>query len=468
MELILLSCMLLQATVVSAAWSNSKSGLNSVSINVGTGPRLSKQQRQSVLDRLGVNNTADADKARTKCVMVTVAMDESGSMSGEQAWIINEFNNLFAAFEARGYNSKNMLCSTGFGSRFAYGAPRSRGCSFYNSKMSFKKTFQDFISAGWWEDGFAGISYAIGVANGFINANWPTVNANCESIIKMVLLVTDEDRDASFDPNYKHLSTSAVSSLLGTTWILNSIVNIRLRSGGHPENSLLGIDKNDMGFVAAAGGKYVTSSDAKIINDFGTTTEDYASITFQNGGAFWNINALRSGGNNAKAFTTAFNFIKCAEIAAATAAPTKYPTPKPTPYPVPPSKYPTPSPTPKPTPKPTPSPTPKPTPKPTPSPTPKPTPKPTPSPTPKPTPVPTPAPINFLKLGECCKCKLHMYKITETMNWGDSDCFDYGKMPVNVTLSPTPTASTPNLPASSGANSKPLSRTYGCYMKKLP
>eukprot|EP00954_Amorphochlora_amoebiformis_P029699 1393525-Amorphochlora_amoeboformis.AAC.2 len=200
MKLILLSCMLLQATVVSAVWSNSKSGLNSVSINIGTGSRLSKQQQQSVLDRLGVNNTADADKARTKCVMVTVAMDESGSMSGEQTWIINEFNNLFAAFEARGYNSKNMLCSTGFGSRYDYGAPRSRGCSFYNSKMSFRKTFQNYISSGWWEDGFAGISYAIGVADSFINANWPTVNANCESIIKMVLLVTDEDRDASFDP----------------------------------------------------------------------------------------------------------------------------------------------------------------------------------------------------------------------------------------------------------------------------
>eukprot|EP00954_Amorphochlora_amoebiformis_P014801 1157486-Amorphochlora_amoeboformis.AAC.2 len=201
---ILLASVLLKSTVVSAVWSNSMSERNSESNsdsnNVGTVPRLSKHQQQSMLERLVADNTVDAGRALPKCVMVTVAMDESGSMSGEQAWISNEFNNLFAEFEAKGYNSSNMLCSTGFGSKFDYGAPRSRGCSFYDSKKNFSTTFDPYIAEGWWEDGFAGITYAIGVANTFINAHRGIVTAKCESVIKMVLLVTDEDRDASFDP----------------------------------------------------------------------------------------------------------------------------------------------------------------------------------------------------------------------------------------------------------------------------
>eukprot|EP00954_Amorphochlora_amoebiformis_P014802 1157486-Amorphochlora_amoeboformis.AAC.3 len=75
--------------------------------------------------------------------------------------------------------------------------------------------------------------------------------------------------DSNVDNNYQHLDTTAVSTLLGTTWILNSIVNIHLYTGAHPKDTLLGIDKTDMAFAAALGGNYDTSPGAGIIRAFG-------------------------------------------------------------------------------------------------------------------------------------------------------------------------------------------------------
>ncbi|GAB5365128.1 hypothetical protein AAMO2058_001030200, partial [Amorphochlora amoebiformis] len=95
-----------------------------------------------------------------------------------------------------GLNSRNMMCVTGFGSQFQNGAPRSRGCSFFNSSTSYFENFKPFTSSGYWEDGFAGMSYAIGLSNIFMHANHREISEHCSSVVKILVLVTDEDRDA--------------------------------------------------------------------------------------------------------------------------------------------------------------------------------------------------------------------------------------------------------------------------------
>ena len=52
-----------------------------------------------------------------RCAMIAVAMDESGSMSGEQEWFYGEVATIFASIDALGFDNK-MLCASGFGGNY--------------------------------------------------------------------------------------------------------------------------------------------------------------------------------------------------------------------------------------------------------------------------------------------------------------------------------------------------------------
>jgi len=68
-----------------------------------------------------------------KCALITVVMDESGSMGGEQDWIEETLPDIFSGLSAKGY-SQNHVCRVGFGNAAYIDAPEvidDYGCKMW-------------------------------------------------------------------------------------------------------------------------------------------------------------------------------------------------------------------------------------------------------------------------------------------------------------------------------------------------
>ncbi|KAJ8602974.1 hypothetical protein CTAYLR_001589 [Chrysophaeum taylorii] len=348
----------------------------------------------------------------SRCVVVAVAMDESGSMFGEQAWLPGELSAIFANVEARNFTSFNVLCVSGFGGTES---PRDLGCSWFTSSTDYDATFEPFVLDGFLEDGYQGLELAVNISATFIAEHRETFDAACTSVVRAAILVTDEDRDV-IDAA---LTYDAIADLLREDdWILNVIVSIAV------SDSTIGVNRHGGTIEATGNGTYAETPagtvDNRTVSSYaGNTKADYVDLAWDNAGIAWNLEVLREGGASAESFSSAFVDVKVEEITSQTFSPTEAPvlaTLSPTPLP---TKATT---SPKPTPAPTETtyvptipraypPTPlnlPPTPKPSPLPTPVPTvfvdstPRPSPqatatgTPTLKPSPLPTPVPTVFV------------------------------------------------------------------------
>lgn len=230
---------------------------------------------------------------------VIFVVDESGSMSGEHAFLQDVIDDLDTALAAAGVTTRNYGI-VGFGS--ASVAPRDIGAvagfggGFLNATDA-ATAFGSLVINGGTEDGWAGIDFALNSGNYAFTAG----------SARNIILVTDEDRDNTDGA----LSYAGVLADLNSDGaVLNDVVNIASTTPA----SALGVAADGTAYTADGAGGFNTVAGGSVDTAFGTTIADYVNMAAATGGASWDLNQLRAGGLTAESFTAAFIAIKVQEI----------------------------------------------------------------------------------------------------------------------------------------------------------
>ncbi len=233
-----------------------------------------------------------------------VVVDESGSMSTEQGWLGGMITSLDARLGLAGLTG-NQYGLVGFGNGLGGGQnsgrgfdldPGTAGTQLFGTAAQFSAATSGLVLTGGTEDGYAGINYAL--------TNYTFRPGAALNII----LVTDEDRD---NTNAALTYNSILAALSGQGILLNAVVNNPFRCNN---TTSLGIASGTRGFVADGSGGYTGCTGTVIGNGAGTTEADYVAMALATGGAAWDLEQLRAGGNTAVSFTQAFVDVKVQEI----------------------------------------------------------------------------------------------------------------------------------------------------------
>jgi hypothetical protein len=231
---------------------------------------------------------------------VVAIVDESGSMSGEHAWLGGMMTSLQSGLVGAGVTGPNNYGLVGYGNNAQIPRQINVGGGQFGTAAQFATATGNLVINGSVEDGWAGIAFA----NGY--ASRPAAARN-------YILVTDEDRD-SLGGIYAGLTyANVLSSLTSTGTLLNAVVNATFRCGATTAG-VLGIDNSGTGYIANGSGGYTTASGCTAASGAGTTIANYVDLALASGGAAWNLNLLRAGGLTATSFTAAFVDIKVQEI----------------------------------------------------------------------------------------------------------------------------------------------------------
>lgn len=226
---------------------------------------------------------------------VGAVIDESGSMAGDQAWI----KSMMPILDNKLINdhglTPNQYSLVGFGG----GGATNSGRMALNSGTAVQFSTTATGTGGSLEDGWAGINFALN------NITWRAGTA------RNLILVTDEDRD-----NAGNALTYAgiLGGLTSTSTLLNAVVDATFNCTGGGTGTVIGVGRNGVGYRVNGTGGYTVTSGCTAVSGFGTTIADYVNLALDSGGAAWNINVLRNGGNDATSFSAAFVDIKTAEI----------------------------------------------------------------------------------------------------------------------------------------------------------
>jgi hypothetical protein len=230
--------------------------------------------------------------ANAVTVDVIVVVDESGSMSGEHAWLPGMITSLNSALTGLGYDTRFGLY--GFGNGLGGGANSGRELLDSGTAAAFGAAAVSLVTSGGTEDGYAGLNFAL---NNYSFTSGSIVN---------YILVTDEDRDNTDAA----LTFASVQAALGSS-LLNVVVD-------NPFSCVagvaLGVDSTGMGYRADGSGGFTSCTGGTVGNGAGTTETDYVALAHALGGAGWDLNQLRAGGLTADSFTQAFVNIKVQEI----------------------------------------------------------------------------------------------------------------------------------------------------------
>lgn len=232
---------------------------------------------------------------------IVAIVDESGSMAGEHAWLGGMTTSLETGLQAAGVTGPNLYGLVGYGSSTP--APRQIdvGGGAMGTAAQLTAATSSLVTTGGTEDGWAGISFA--------NTNYTYRSGTAA---RNYILVTDEDRDTL--AAYNSLTyQSVLASMTGTNTLLNAVVNATFGCTG-VTRSVLGIDASGTGYIADGSGGYTTATGCSALTGAGTTIANYVDMALATGGAAWNLNLLRAGGNTATSFTDAFVDIKVREI----------------------------------------------------------------------------------------------------------------------------------------------------------
>jgi len=235
---------------------------------------------------------------------VIVVVDESSSMSGEHAWLPGMITNLEASLFGAGVGDgadANRYALVGFGKSGTGISGRLLGG--FADTSAFGTAASSLVISGSTEDGYAGINFALDTLAGSFRSG-AALN---------VILVTDEDRD---NTNATLTYSSIESRLSGYNSLLNVVVNNPFSGGSPLVGSALGVSAGNFAYFADGAGGFTTSTPALVGNGSGTTETDYVDLAFDvgSGGAAWDLNLLRVGGQTAQSFTSAFVDIKVGEI----------------------------------------------------------------------------------------------------------------------------------------------------------
>lgn len=231
-------------------------------------------------------------------VDVIVAIDESGSMSGEHAWIGPMITSLDAKLTALGYTGRYGL--VGFaGMQVAHpdtGHQHNVGGGQMGTAAQFSAATSSLVAYGGTEDGYDATHFALGYTMD------PGAAVN-------VILITDEERDVvTASLNY----TNVLAELNAQKALLNVVVDSRYRDS--LSRTALGVDSDGNAYIADGLGGYTKGTGGVAYNGYYTTIPDYVNMALATGAAAWDIQQLRLGGATADSFTQAFVDIKVHEI----------------------------------------------------------------------------------------------------------------------------------------------------------
>jgi hypothetical protein len=230
---------------------------------------------------------------------VLFVIDESGSMSGEHAWLGTMVTSLDTQLGLAGVTG-NRYGLIGFGNGLGGGANSGRtinvGGGLFGTAAQFATATGSLVTSGSTEDGYAGINFGL---NNYAFRGGAAVN---------VILVTDEDRDNS---NAALTFASTLAALNGDGALLNAVVNGSFRTSSTAV--ALGHDSDSNAYVANGLGGFTIGA-AGSATGTGTTIADYYNLALATGGAAWDLNQLRAGGNTGVSFTKAFVDVKVQEI----------------------------------------------------------------------------------------------------------------------------------------------------------
>lgn len=234
---------------------------------------------------------------------VIFVVDESGSMSGEHAWIGSMVTALDTQLNGAGVTG-NQFALVGFGASSAHGVDghgHTVGSGSWGTAAQLSAATSGLVTSGSTEDGWQAINYAL--ANYTFRAN-AAVN---------VILITDENRDIRDNTlNYAGM----LSALQGKGALLNAVVsgsdNITMKDNAGA--NALGHSGDNRAFVADGSGGYIASTPKGTVTGDANVIANYYNLALASGGATWDLQQLRSGGNTALSFTKAFVDIKVQEI----------------------------------------------------------------------------------------------------------------------------------------------------------
>ncbi|EDM69785.1 hypothetical protein RAZWK3B_10497 [Roseobacter sp. AzwK-3b] len=226
---------------------------------------------------------------------VVFLVDESGSMTTEHQFLKDVILDLDAGLDSAGVTDRSYGV-VGFGA--SNPAPRTISDGILDSAADTLTEFSNLVLTGSEEDGYAAIEFA---RTAFNYAQGAAIN---------FILVTDEDRD---NMGNSLTYSSILSALKGQNILLNAIINNPFGSDSNSVGTALGIDSDGTAYIADGTG-FTTDIGAFIGNGAGTTEDDYAKLALATGGAAWDLNKIRAGGDTAEAFSSAFVTIKVQEI----------------------------------------------------------------------------------------------------------------------------------------------------------
>jgi hypothetical protein len=224
-------------------------------------------------------------------------VDESGSMSGEHAWLGGMATALDNGLIAASL-TPNRFGLVGFGGGTGHldGHSHLVNGGQFGTSAQFGTATGSLLTNGGTEDGYSGITTALSYSFR------PDAARN-------FILVTDEDRD---NVGGGETYNSMLSALQGTKTLLNAVVNASFLCGDN--GTALGISNGGTGYQADGLGGFTTCANATAVSGFGSTIADYVNLALASGGAAWDLNQLRAGGLTATSFSNAFVDIKVAEI----------------------------------------------------------------------------------------------------------------------------------------------------------
>jgi len=228
---------------------------------------------------------------------VVFIVDESGSMGPEQAFLRDVvIDKLDADLLGAGVTSRSYGI-VGYGGAGG-GDPRAVGGTGLSDSATTKANLANLVTSGSVEDGYEAIQFAIDT---FTFTAGAAVN---------FILVTDEERDVAGGPNLASIRTAMTSRNI----LLNAVINNPFTSDNGASSEVIGMDSDGTAYLADGLGSFTTDTGATIGNGVGNTEVDYAALALATGGAAWNLNILRDGGNSALSFGEAFVDIKVSEI----------------------------------------------------------------------------------------------------------------------------------------------------------
>ncbi len=227
-------------------------------------------------------------------------VDESGSMSGEHAWICNMVTDLDSELISAGQAS-NLYALVGYGAGSSHGGSAGHrhlvDGGDWGTAAELSTATGGLVTNGAREDGWEAIKF--GLNNYFFRSD---AMAN-------MILITDEDRDI-LDPSLTY--DKMLTSLIDKNIMLNVVVDCGFQDG--MGDSALGVDADGNAYVADGLGGYTSSLGGVIVSPYYNTDTCYVDLAWATGGAAWDLNQLRSGGLLAESFNTAFVNIKVSEV----------------------------------------------------------------------------------------------------------------------------------------------------------